>query len=127
LDLVLLQEAQSTFLGKFGIGHFIFFGIQAKVVGRTEIGLFQVTVFEERVFKITGIEYSFGQVGLRKIDRNHFAIMEEGILQFQFIKRRQVQGTIIKIEGQQKIIAMVKMDTQKFTAFKDTFLKGGVF
>ena len=60
----------------------------------------QIAIFKNSTFKIAGIEYGFGKVGLRKIDRNHLTIIEGSILELQLIKRGQVHRAIMEIEGQ---------------------------
>ena len=95
-DVVLGQQSRNPIRGKLRLFDFIVLWIECVIECRSKICLLDYGSIENCAGEIACIKTCTSQIAFRKINFLQAAISEYGLLQFQFIKRREIQHAIFK-------------------------------
>jgi len=101
---------------KFGFPHWIGFGINFKIIGRSKINSCQLGVIKNGIVQITILESRIHEIRSNKRNFFHRTGIEFGFRHFLVGKRRIIQKTILKTHAKHKISAGIEFNSQQFTS-----------
>jgi hypothetical protein len=122
-DVILLKQPRHSRQGELRLLQCVSLRVDEKVIRRSEIHVFQQCVAERCPGKVTMIEQGAGEVGFREIGFVKRALFESGLSEIEPGKRAEIDFAVLKLHGEEKWIALFKMDPQKLASFERHVVK----
>ena len=112
------QQARQTLQGKLGFLQAVFVRVYEIVVGRAEIGFFQIGFQEDGTRHVAILENGFFQVALSEISLNDAAFVEIRTLHVQTLKRGVLQVAIAESHAESELVGSRKIRSRQLAALK---------